>query len=727
MCPTFRLARQTLVRPGPDPILQDLAYTYDAAGQLVQITDAAPFGNAAVSADGYYEYDGLGQLASAEGREHPGQQPNAADPALLALGAPGDLQALARYHQEYAYDEAGNLLSVRHRARAAAASWTRTCAYAPGSNRLEATRAPGDPPGQLTHRYRHDAAGNLVAMPHLPVLGWDHANRLQATRRQVAGAGSPETTYYAYDAAGQRVRKVTLRQAGPGHAPTRKTERLDLGGLERYREYAADGTTVTLERQTLHVMGGARRVALVETTTVDTSIPPAAFTPTSRLRYQAADHLGSATLELDANARVISYEAYYPFGATAVHAADAGAEVSRKRYRYTGKERDDETGFAYHGARYYAPWLGRWTRPDPAGLVDGTNRYRYARNNPIGHSDASGTQSDEDLVDPQASAARTPRRRRSSSALGASPLGNQRPEELSGGASISDNDVYGAIGAYHATSAGLEQRYLQRTAKPFQDRYSEAVGLYAREHAARPHLDARALFELGSDRGLFVSWEARDVARRVGAYNTKEQRETQLEMQKWAQQQQDRFIAEAEGVKFQVTGNAINGIIAAPLATAIDIGNAAKACAQGREIDCIGAVVSIQSLGSGGPIHVARRQLLGTLVARAEQQGHLVLGLRGFGLEDTAAKVGGRTLLSDPNWKETLLAAIRNPSYRFSVSLEGLSGESTYGKVMRAVQQGLSPTASPTNWELAQLYQGGRLGEVTFVNRVGVPQDNPFK
>ena len=143
----------------------------------------------------------------AEGREHPGQQPTAADPALLALGAPGDLQALARYHQTYTYDEVGNLLSVRHRAADAAASWTRTCAYASGSNRLEATSAPGDPPGQLTHRYRHDAAGNLVAMPHLPVLGWDHANRLQASRRQVAGAGTPRDhlLHYAYDADRRRV------------------------------------------------------------------------------------------------------------------------------------------------------------------------------------------------------------------------------------------------------------------------------------------------------------------------------------------------------------------------------------------------------------------------------------------------------------------------------------------------------------------------------------------
>jgi hypothetical protein len=40
-----------------------------------------------------------------------------------------------------------------------------------------------------------------------------------------------------------------------------------------------------------------------------------------------------------------------------------------KRYRYTGKERDEESGLYYHGARYYAPWLGRWTAIDPLQLL----------------------------------------------------------------------------------------------------------------------------------------------------------------------------------------------------------------------------------------------------------------------------------------------------------------------------------------------------------------------
>jgi hypothetical protein len=104
---------------------------------------------------------------------------------------------------------------------------------------------------------------------------------------------------------------------------------------------------------------------------------------------------------------------------------------------------------------------------------------------------------------------------------------------------------------------------------------------------------------------------------------------------------------------------------------------------------------------------------------------HIALGLRNHGLENTASKVGAETLLSDPNWRNSLQEAIANPNSRFTVALDGLSGSSPYTQVMNAVQQGASTNASPTNWELAQLYQAGMLDKVTFVSN-GVAVPNPF-
>jgi len=44
---------------------------------------------------------------------------------------------------------------------------------------------------------------------------------------------------------------------------------------------------------------------------------------------------------------------------------NANIHAAAKRYRYEGKERDEESGLYYHGARYYMPWLCRWTAVDP--------------------------------------------------------------------------------------------------------------------------------------------------------------------------------------------------------------------------------------------------------------------------------------------------------------------------------------------------------------------------
>ncbi|HNK16553.1 MAG TPA: RHS repeat-associated core domain-containing protein, partial [Nitrospira sp.] len=108
-------------------------------------------------------------------------------------------------------------------------------------------------------------------------------------------------------------------------------------------------------------------------------------------RYQYTNHLGTANLELDDAAEVITYEEFNPYGTSSYRAANSAIEVSAKRYRYTGQERDEETGLAYHGARYYAPWFARWVSADPVGLRGGLDRYQYSKSNPIVLRDPSGT------------------------------------------------------------------------------------------------------------------------------------------------------------------------------------------------------------------------------------------------------------------------------------------------------------------------------------------------
>jgi len=115
--------------------------------------------------------------------------------------------------------------------------------------------------------------------------------------------------------------------------------------------------------------------------------------PVPMYRYQLGNHLGSSMLEVDETGLVISYEEYTPYGASAYQAARSGVDVSARRYRYTGKERDEETGLYYNGARYLAAWLGRWTSADPIGIgADGPGLYNYTRGSPVNYTDPSGTE-----------------------------------------------------------------------------------------------------------------------------------------------------------------------------------------------------------------------------------------------------------------------------------------------------------------------------------------------
>jgi RHS repeat-associated protein len=111
------------------------------------------------------------------------------------------------------------------------------------------------------------------------------------------------------------------------------------------------------------------------------------------IRYQFNNHLGSASLELDDQAQVISYEEYCPYGNTSYQAGRLLAEIKLKRYRYTGMERDEESGLSYHTARYYATWLARWTSSDPIELAGGgPNLYCYASGDPVCRTDRHGKQ-----------------------------------------------------------------------------------------------------------------------------------------------------------------------------------------------------------------------------------------------------------------------------------------------------------------------------------------------
>jgi RHS repeat-associated protein len=111
--------------------------------------------------------------------------------------------------------------------------------------------------------------------------------------------------------------------------------------------------------------------------------------PEQLTRYQLDNHLQSVTLELDEEARILTYEEYTPYGSTSYQAAGQRTETP-KRYGYASKERDGENGLYYYGARYYSPAVSRWINCDPIGIGDGLDLYVYCHCNLSTLSDPDG-------------------------------------------------------------------------------------------------------------------------------------------------------------------------------------------------------------------------------------------------------------------------------------------------------------------------------------------------
>jgi len=117
------------------------------------------------------------------------------------------------------------------------------------------------------------------------------------------------------------------------------------------------------------------------------------------VEYFTLDAVGNVRLITDSNGNVIERHDYYPFGeecTTGPCASNPGAGAGQPR-KFTGKERDTETGLDYFGARYYGAKVGRFTTVDPVytwndNLLDPQrwNRYAYARNNPLKYVDPDG-------------------------------------------------------------------------------------------------------------------------------------------------------------------------------------------------------------------------------------------------------------------------------------------------------------------------------------------------
>ncbi|MEI6767164.1 MAG: RHS repeat-associated core domain-containing protein, partial [Bacteroidota bacterium] len=396
---TFRLNRLKTTRNSGADVLLDLNYIYDAVGNIVEINDNAAqtfyYDNSVIAPQQQFWYDPLYRLVKATGRE------------LMSLAMPGHSDfvnniplpnpgnsAMQNYKEYFTFDALGNITNLDHYTSGQTPTWTREYYYNSNNNYLLSHIQNQTPPD-----YTYDAHGNMLTMPHLSAMEWDFKDRLIKTTQ------GTESTYYRYNSSGERSRKITEKQNGTF------VERLYLGGYEVYREYASNWD-IDFERQTLcineiklpegenegqneseeqkkYTFDQNKKIAIIETKTIESGDP---ISPLEiAIRYQYSNHLGSSCLELDESADIISYEEYHPYGTTSYRSGRTETEVSLKRYKYVGKERDEESGLYYYGARYYADWLCRFISVDPmACKYPEQSPYSYCENSPVIFVDPDG-------------------------------------------------------------------------------------------------------------------------------------------------------------------------------------------------------------------------------------------------------------------------------------------------------------------------------------------------
>lgn len=210
----------------------------------------------------------------------------------------------------------------------------------------------------------YDAAGNLTNDGAHPYT-YDAENRLLT-----AGGAT-----YTYDGDGKRVKKSsgTLYWTGPGWDPLVET---DLSG------------TVTEN----YIFFNGERVARVDM-------------PAGTVEYYFSDHLKSTDIVTNATGGILRESDYVPYGS---EVTISGTDPNH--YKFTGKERDLESGLDDFDARFYSSPFGRFMTPDweakPTdvpyanfGNPQSLNLYSYVQNNPTTVGDADGHSPDAGVVE----------------------------------------------------------------------------------------------------------------------------------------------------------------------------------------------------------------------------------------------------------------------------------------------------------------------------------------
>lgn len=359
-------------------VLQDFAYQYDLNGNILKIKDSSPECGIPNSLQGINEldrlfgYDPLSRLVSGSGRECAKPLNTPSDIDLPTCNDPTLTRA---YVQTYQYDKMGNMQQLHHAHGVNQPNTIRKFEVQQNNNQLIQVNFSG---AELAYKY--DVNGNMTNEGLTRYFEWNHSDQMRAFRTQAGNSEPSIHAQYLYDATGIRVMKLVRKQGGAWES------RVYIG--EMFEHFRWDNTTANpKENNVLHVMDNQQRIALVRKGEAHKNDKGPA------VQFHLGDHLGSSNLVLDAAGVLMNREEHYPYGETSF------GSFARKRYRFTGKERDEESGLNYHAARYYSVSTVKWISCDPIGIEGGVNLFVYVNNSPIILNDPTGNEGEPSVFD----------------------------------------------------------------------------------------------------------------------------------------------------------------------------------------------------------------------------------------------------------------------------------------------------------------------------------------
>jgi len=259
--------------------------------------------------------------------------------------------------EQFGYDPWGNLLNIT----ASSTAYTGCTQEAPSNTVNTKNQLVG---------YCYDAAGNLTLNATCPTGTFTPAYTYDAENRLTATAGMT----YVYDGDGKRVEKAANGTPTKIYWYGTSSDALD--------ETDAVGNTNNSAFNEYIFFNGQRIARRDSANNVD---------------YYFSDHLGTARVVTNSAGAILDDSDFYPFGGERPNSPP----TSGNTYKFTGKERDSESGLDNFGKRYFGSSIGRFQTPDPVTISwrrmvnpQLWNAYSYVGNNPLSFVDPTG----EELV-----------------------------------------------------------------------------------------------------------------------------------------------------------------------------------------------------------------------------------------------------------------------------------------------------------------------------------------